>query len=136
MKFLFFIYYEHGQTLEQVTWIHYGVFIPENIKNLSGHGLEQCALADPALSRWWDKIICRGTFQLQSRDSVSKSGNYRPPTLHTSSSQNNGNTDRRFKKVLKDENIIGATVAFCQQSSGRDIELILTERHHCEKVSW
>lgn len=38
--------------------------------------------------------------------------------------------------MLKDENIIGSTVAFCKQSSGRDIELILTERHHCEKVSW
>lgn len=122
MKVCFSFYYEHGQTLEQVTWTHYGVFILENIKNLSGHGLEQRALADPALSRWWDKMMCRGTFQPQSCDSVSKSGNYRPPTLHTSFSQNNGNTDRGFKKVFKDENIIGATVAFCQQSSGRDIE--------------
>lgn len=60
MKNLFFFFGEGGQMLDQVARRGY-----EDAQNPTGHGLEQPALADPALSRELEEVISRDLFHTQ-----------------------------------------------------------------------
>jgi len=58
-------YYEGDETLEKVDHRHCGVSILGDIQNPTGHGPEQHAVPDSALSRRLDQTISKGALQPQ-----------------------------------------------------------------------